>query len=329
VAAAALVHLAVSCCRLVRPGDGPVFPVLVGSSVLLVLPAFHLVMSWALFLRFAPRRIPRPLPGLGVDVFVTVLDEPRWLVERTLRAALAIRDPHRTWLLEDGGRSRFEELARVLGAEYLGRRSLADHKAGNLSHALARRRGELVAVLDADHAPEPGFLDRTLGFFADSRVGFVQTMVTFANGTENPFARGAAQSGSEYYNLAAVGKDRGGAAGLRGTNAVIRRRALEEIGGYRSGLAENLATSAAIHAAGWKSAYVREPLAPALAPADFQAFCKQQFKWAPASSRWPSMPFAVRSSVSVPGRRCATWCASPTTSCPSCSSSTCASWVWR
>jgi cellulose synthase/poly-beta-1,6-N-acetylglucosamine synthase-like glycosyltransferase len=74
-------------------------------------------------------------------------------------------------------------------------------------------------------------------------------------------------------------KDQVGACSHHGTNAVIRRKALESIGGYCPGLAEDLETSIAIHSKGWKSAYVCEPLAPGLTPSSFQAFCKQQLKW--------------------------------------------------
>jgi cellulose synthase (UDP-forming) len=65
-----------------------------------------------------------------------------------------------------------------------------------------------------------------------------------------------------------------------GSNALIRRAALEGVGGYQPGLAEDLATSIALHAAGWRSAYVAEPLAPGLAPASLLAWYTQQLKWA-------------------------------------------------
>jgi cellulose synthase (UDP-forming) len=65
-----------------------------------------------------------------------------------------------------------------------------------------------------------------------------------------------------------------------GSNALIRRQALLSIGGYQPGLAEDLATSIALHAAGWHSAYVAEPLAPGLSPSSLAAWSIQQLKWA-------------------------------------------------
>ena len=67
---------------------------------------------------------------------------------------------------------------------------------------------------------------------------------------------------------------------MMGSNAIIRRTALESIGGYQPGLAEDLATSIALHAAGWQSQYLPELLAPGLAPSDMPAWFAQQLKWA-------------------------------------------------
>ena len=154
-----------------------------------------------------------------------------------------------------------------------------DLKAGNINAALPRTDGEVIAVFDVDHAPEPGFLERSLGHFADPRVGFVQVMLTFANEKKSWFARAASESCLDFFNPTSMGMDRLGSATLIGSNALIRRSALESIGGYRPGLAEDLATSIALHAEGWKSAYVAEPLAPGLAPPDVAAWFTQQLKW--------------------------------------------------
>jgi len=139
--------------------------------------------------------------------------------------------------------------------------------------------GEFIAIFDVDHAPTPDFLDRTLGFFEESQVGFVQVMQTFFNATANWVTRAAAEATYEYFNIASVCKDAIDATSLHGSNAVIRRSALDSIGGYQPGLAEDLETSIALHADGWKSRYVCAPLAPGLVPNNLPAFWIQQLKW--------------------------------------------------
>jgi cellulose synthase/poly-beta-1,6-N-acetylglucosamine synthase-like glycosyltransferase len=145
---------------------------------------------------------------------------------------------------------------------------------------LARTDGDVIAIFDVDHVPTPDFLERTLGYFANPQTGFVQVMLTFNNSDEGWVARAAMETSLEYYNPICLGTNRVGGATLMGSNALIRRSALHSIGGYQPGLAEDLATSIALHSAGWGSAYVAEPLAPGVAPPSFMAWFVQQLKWA-------------------------------------------------
>ncbi len=240
----------------------------------------QLIASWSLY--FAARRRGAPPPpdiGLTVDVFVTACGEPVWLVERSLTAALAIRGQHRTWLLDDADDPELEALAERLGAGYLTREGGEGRKAGNVNAALERTDGDAILIFDVDHVPTPEYLERTLGYLGDPNVGFVQGMLTFYNGEQGFIARAATESSFDYYNPTCMGSDRVGSASLVGTNALIRRKALESIGGYRPGLAEDLATSIALHAASWRSVYVAEPLAPGLSPADATSWFTQQLKW--------------------------------------------------
>jgi cellulose synthase (UDP-forming) len=237
--------------------------------------------NWLLYLAARKPTVPAPLEnGLTTDVYVTACGEDYWMIERTLAAAVGMRGEHRTWLLDDGGNLILKDLAERLGAGYLSRPDRKDAKAGNLNAALPRTDGDIIAIFDIDHVPAPDFLERSLGHFANPRLGFVQVMLTFANKQESWVAQAAMETSLEFYNPTSLGADGVGGATLMGSNALIRRKALEKIGGYQPGLAEDLATSIALHASGWQSAYVAEPLAPGLAPPSFIAWFVQQLKWA-------------------------------------------------
>ena len=241
----------------------------------------QMVGSW--ILNLAARRSPAPSEmetHLSVDVFVTACREPIELVREALAAAMAMRGAKRVWLLDDGDDPALAELASQLGSGYLTREQHQDAKAGNINAALPRTEGDVIAIFDIDHAPKPDFLEKSLGYFNDPQAGFVQVMLTFRNIDESWVARAATESSLEFYNPTYLGADRMGGATLMGSNALIRRTALASIGGYQPGLAEDLATSLALHAAGWRSAYVAEPLAPGLSPSSLAAWSVQQLKWA-------------------------------------------------
>ena len=249
----------------------------------LIFGTFQLVGNWIMYLSAdrRPRRARLPIPPtLTVDVFVTALNEETNLVERCLSAACNMRVEHRTWLLDDAGRPELAALAERLGSGYLTRADNCDNKAGNVNAALARTHGDVIVIFDIDHVPDVRFLERTLGYFDDQRIGFVQVMLTFDNVDDGWVAEAASYSSLDFYNPTSLGADSLGSTTLVGSNALIRRSALDSIGGYQPGLAEDLATSIALHAANWRSVYINKPLAPGLAPPDLTAWFNQQFKWA-------------------------------------------------
>ena len=243
---------------------------------------FQVLAGWLVYLwaHYRPATPAQPPDDLTVDVFVTACGEEYELAERSLAAACAMDGPHQTWLLDDGRDPVLARLAERLGAGYLTRQDRKDAKAGNVNAALACTGGDIVAIFDIDHVPQPDFLQRTLGCFNDPAVGFVQAMPTFSNNWQGWVARAATETSLDFYNPTSKGMDGFQSVTKMGSNSLIRRAALESIGGYQPGLAEDLATSIALHAAGWRSRYVAEPLAPGLAPPDLAAWFTQQFKWA-------------------------------------------------
>ena len=209
--------------------------------------------NWALYLATHWRgKVPvLPIPEhMSVDVFLTACGEEPAFVERALIKAVSMRGHHKTWLLDDGNDPRLAKMAQRLGAGYLVRNGRHNAKAGNLNAALAQTSGDIIVIFDIDHAPQPEFLVRTLVYFRFLRFGFVQVMLTFENHQDGWVAEAAADSSLDFYNPTSIGSDGLQSATLVGSNALIRREALESIGGYKLGLAEDLATSIALHAAG-------------------------------------------------------------------------------
>lgn len=117
--------------------------------------------------------------GVSVDVFITTYDEEEAIVAPSIEAALALRLPEgvsvKVWLLDDGRRTVFRRLAARWGIDYLTRDNNRGFKAGNLQNALFHSDGDFVMICDADTRVFPGFLENTLGYFADPNVAWVQT----------------------------------------------------------------------------------------------------------------------------------------------------------
>jgi cellulose synthase (UDP-forming) len=187
---------------------------------------------------------PPPPPGATVDVFITTYNEPVELVQATARAARDIEYPHSTWILDDGAREEMRLAAEEEGVGYITRsedwRDRPRHaKAGNLNNALFATEGEFLLILDADQVPDPRILDRTLGWFRNDRVALVQTPQWFVNVTESDPLGSQAPL---FYGPIQQGKDGWNAAFFCGSNAVLRRDALMQLGvvGYVRGVRKAL-----------------------------------------------------------------------------------------
>lgn len=185
--------------------------------------------AWRLKRRSGPPEAPA---DATVDVFITTYNEPLDMVMTTALAAKNIRHPHSTWILDDGDRRELRELAAAHGLGYVARgadwANMPRHaKAGNLNNALMQTQGEFLLILDADQIPEPEILERTLGYFNHRKVALVQTPQYFSNvppsdplGSQAPLFYGPIQQGKDGWN----------AAYFCGSNAVLRREALMELG---------------------------------------------------------------------------------------------------
>jgi cellulose synthase (UDP-forming) len=179
------------------------------------------------------RSSPPPLEGSSVDVFITTYNEPEEIVRMTAEAAIAIDwSPLSVYILDDGAREEMRALAERLGCGYLTRgeewRGRDRHaKAGNVNNALAQTGGEFILILDADQIPEPNIVARLIGYFSDPKLAFVQSPQSFYNlPPGDPFGSDAPL----FYGPIMRGKDGWNAAFFCGSNALLRREALMQVG---------------------------------------------------------------------------------------------------
>jgi cellulose synthase (UDP-forming) len=233
-------------------------------------------------------RTPPPVPDAlpTVDVFIPTYNESVEIVRRTAIGALAIDYPRKqVFILDDGRRPEIARMAGELGCFYLTRPDNAHAKAGNLNHALARTHGDLIAFFDADHVPVCSFLRDTVGFFEDEKLALVQTAQHFFN--PDPYERNLKLAGriapeqAFFYHVVQAGNDFWNSAFFCGSCAVMRRAALQEIGGVQTAtVTEDAHTALVLHARGWRSAFLSTPLAAGLATETFAAHVTQRMRWA-------------------------------------------------
>src|SRR5690606_33528201 len=151
---------------------------------------------------------------------------------------------------------------------------------------LQKTNADLIAVVDCDHVPARSFLKTTAGeFLADSKLALVQTPHHFFS--PDPFERNLGQFDKQpnentlFYGLIQDGNDLWNATFFCGSCAVLRRSALEDIGGFAvETVTEDAHTALRLHRKGYNSAYLRIPQAAGLATESLSAHIGQRIRWA-------------------------------------------------
>ncbi len=289
--------------------DAPIFSLIFYLAELFgfVTALLHIFMLWRLTKHHS---LPAE-KGLSVDVFVPTLNEPVDLIRKTLRAAQNMDYPHETWLLDDGNRSEMKDLAKELGCAYIMREKNSHGKAGNLNNALEKSNADYIAIFDSDHAPKRDFLTKTLGYFRNKNVAFVQTPQDFYNldSYQHRWRKQGKLLWTEqslFFRVIQRGKDYWNAAFYCGSCAILRRSALDKIGGFATGtVTEDLHTSLRLHKQGFKSVYHAESLAFGQAALSLEPFITQRVRWgAGAMNVWREEGIVTAKGLTIPQRLC-------------------------
>ncbi|VTR96760.1 tetratricopeptide repeat protein [Tuwongella immobilis] len=225
------------------------------------------------------------LDGVTVDVFVPTYNEDPAMLRATLEACIRMDYPHNTYVCDDGKRPAMAELAKELGVHYIIRPDNRHAKAGNLNHAFEKTNGEFIIIFDADHVPEPNFITRTLGYFRDPKMAWVQTPHAFYNFESfqarlDHKARKYWDEGALFYKVIQTGRNRWNCPIFAGSAAIFRREALRQVGYIAvETITEDMHTGLRMHALGWKSLAISDRLVCGQAAPDITTFHTQRLRW--------------------------------------------------
>ncbi|MFJ9950283.1 glycosyltransferase family 2 protein [Kitasatospora sp. NPDC091207] len=226
---------------------------------------------------------PGELPT--VDLYLPTCGEPLDVLENAYRAVRALDWPGAltVWVLDDADRAEVAALAAAHGYAYVVRPDRGHlKKAGNLNHALTLSRAEYIAILDADFAPRPDFLRHLVPYFADARIGIVQSPQCFDTDESMGWIQRAAGSAQEwFFRWIQPSRDASDAAICCGSNAVYRRAAIDAAGGFaRLDHSEDLFTGLGLYEKGYRTLYVPVLVAKGTSPDNLASFVNQQYRWA-------------------------------------------------
>ncbi len=240
--------------------------------------------------RLPRRRAFDPDMRPRVALIVPTFNEPYEMVEQTIVHLVRQdypKDRFHVYLADDSTdenlRARVQACCPALGAPYVARPDRAGFKAGAINHVNKTylEGTDLIGIIDADYWVDPDWLKSTVGHFVDETIAFVQTPQDYRNEDESFLTHQYKRAEAYFYHAMMPSRNEVNAIIFCGTMGIIRKRALDEVGGFAPDqICEDAEVSVRLVAAGWNSLYIDQSFGHGLMPATFEAYKKQFHRWA-------------------------------------------------
>ncbi len=270
----------------------PYFAVLIVLSVY-GLHRYHMIRGYWKYRKQMPTEAPQRFEQLPrVTIQLPIYNE-QYVVERLIEEVSKIDYPRELLeiqVLDDSTDEthRFTERlvaeyrAAGLPIEYIHRTNRNGYKAGALQNGLLTATGEVVAIFDADFLPPSDFLQRTVHYFADAKVGMVQTRWGYLNRHYNVLTEVQAMLLDGHFVLEHVARSGAGKFfNFNGTAGILRRSMIDDAGGWQHDtLTEDSDLSYRAQLKGWKFVYVPSIECKSELPVETYGFQVQQSRWA-------------------------------------------------
>lgn len=220
-----------------------------------------------------------------VDVLICTYNEPLYLLEKTIAASTNLDYPTHKFKIhvcDDGRRDSLKLLCKKYNVNYISRDNNEGAKAGNINNALKYLKGDLFAVLDADMIPKKEFLSRTVGYFTNENLAFVQVPQVYYNKDTYQYNLMKNIPNEQDFFMRDIQEARAARNAVLhvGTNALFKREYVNEIGGYPTcSITEDMAVGMLLQSRGYDSVFINEELVLGLSATTFTELVKQRDRW--------------------------------------------------
>ena len=224
-----------------------------------------------------------------VSLHVPAHNEPPDMVLDTLRSLLRLDYPRYEVIVIDDNTDDEKLWLPVRdwcarhGAKFAHLEDWPGYKSGALNYALREmtdERAEVIGVVDSDYQLNPGFLRRCAPLFADSWVGFTQAPQDYRGWEWSKYYRRLFYSYSYFFAVSQPSRNERDGAIFAGTMGLIRRVALEQLGGWEEWcITEDAELSLRLLRAGWSGLHVDQSWGKGIMPLTFEALKGQRYRW--------------------------------------------------
>jgi hypothetical protein len=234
----------------------------------------------------------RPVPDADlpfVSLHVPAHNEPPGMVIDTLRSLLRLDYPRYEVILIDDNTDDeklwrpVEEWCARHGVKFAHLMDWPGYKSGALNYALRQLtddRAEVIGVVDSDYQIEPGFLRGCAPAFSQLWVGFIQCPQDYRGWESASYYRRLYYSYKYFFAISQPSRNEHDGAIFAGTMGLIRRVALEQLGGWDEWcITEDAELSLRLLRAGWHGLHMDQTWGRGIMPLTFEGLKGQRYRW--------------------------------------------------
>ena len=224
-----------------------------------------------------------------VSLHVPAHNEPPDMVIDTLRSLVRIDYPRYEIILIDDNTDDealwrpVEAWCRRHDVKFAHLQDWPGYKSGALNYALREMtdpKAEVIGIVDSDYQIKPGFLRRCAPAFAEPWVGFVQSPQDYRDWQQAPYYKRLYFSYKYFFAVSQPSRNERDGAIFAGTMGLIRRVALEQLGGWDEWcITEDAELSLRLLRAGFSGLHVDQSWGFGVMPLTFEALKGQRYRW--------------------------------------------------
>ena len=249
--------------------------------------------EWALSLwRKGRKRMPSgPLASYPkVSIHVPTHNEPPQMVMETLNALARLDYPDFEVIVLDNNTKDpadwqpVEAHCATLGDKFrfFHFDNMKGFKAGALNKALELTHPDatFIGVIDSDYQVLPHWLKTAMPAFAEPKVAIFQGPQDYRDAHESLFKSLCYEEYTGFFRIGMVERNEHNAIIQHGTMCVVRRSAMEEVGGWAEWcITEDTELGLRLFEAGYTAHYTSETMGRGLMPDTFDAYKVQRYRW--------------------------------------------------
>ncbi len=237
----------------------------------------------------------------SVAIAIPIYNEDPDMVERNLKSVLSLsypKDKRSIWMLDDSTDAsiagKLSAIAKEYRVHYIHRNDRKGFKAGALNNFFKQCNAQYIAIFDSDeYVVNKDFIKDLLPFFQDGKIAYVQTEKRYQRGTF--FSDSVDIFDAFFFKFIQPARAFNNTAVFSGSCALIRKSAIDKIGGFPEYVIEDTFFSFESDMHGYQSLYVPKVYALGRPIKTFTELVKQQWRYNYGDTQFISYYFRRKS----------------------------------